>query len=130
MATITKDIPVAAAPAKVWAALADFGAVHEKVAPGFVVSTELVEGARIVTFGNGMTARERFVSADDAGRRLVYSIEGGRLTHHNASVQVLDAPGGTARVIWTADILPDTLAETISGMMGDGAAVMQTALAE
>src|SRR3954463_6702758 len=37
MASIHKDIPIDAEPAQVWAAVRDFGAVHRRLAPGFVL---------------------------------------------------------------------------------------------
>jgi len=55
----------------------------------------LEDGARVVTFGNGMVARELIVDCDDAARRLAWSVIGGRMTHHNASAQVVPIdPGG------------------------------------
>src|SRR4051812_13062745 len=107
MPSIRKEILVDARPEKVWDALRDVGAVHERVAPGFVVATRLEEGARVVTFGNGMVARELIVDVDDEARRLVWSVVGGRLTHHNASVQVYPDGNGGSRLVWIADLLPN-----------------------
>jgi hypothetical protein len=45
----------------------------------------------MVTFANGVTAREVIVDLDDERRRLVWSATGGRLTHHNAAAQVFAA---------------------------------------
>ena len=81
----------------------------------------------MVTFGNGMTARELIVDLDDAARRLVWSAVGGRLSHHNASVQVFEAGAG-CRVVWIADLLPDAMAPAIAGMIDAGMAVMKTTL--
>ena len=55
-------------------ALRDFGAVHQRVAPGFVTATRLDGDDRVVTFFTGAEARERLVSVDDARRRLVYTV--------------------------------------------------------
>ena len=41
MASIQKSVRVAASPEHAWSALRDFGAVHTRLAPGFVVATEL-----------------------------------------------------------------------------------------
>lgn len=76
MASIRREIQVNARPEKVWEAVRDVGAVHERLAPGFVVDTKMEEGARVVTFANGMTARELIVDVDDAARRLVWSVVG------------------------------------------------------
>jgi hypothetical protein len=129
MASIRKDIPIAASAAHVWSALRRFDAVHEVLAPGFVTATQMDgDAARIVTFFNGMTARETLVTCDDAARRLVYAITGGRPTHHNASAQVVDAGDGTCRFVWIADLLPDALAPAFDDMMARGAAVMKQTL--
>jgi carbon monoxide dehydrogenase subunit G len=124
MATIRKDILTAASPDHVWDALRDVGAVHERVVPGFVLETTLEDGARVVTFANGLVAREIIVTLDDDTRRLAYAATGGRLTHHNASVQVHADPDGS-RIVWTADLLPDELAPAIDAMMDDGVRAMK-----
>jgi carbon monoxide dehydrogenase subunit G len=129
MATIRREIRIAAAPAAVWDAVREFGAVHTRLAPGFVVDTKVEEGpARVVTFANGLVARELIVTVDDEARRLVYSIVGGAPTHHNASFQVLADGAGGAHLIWLADLLPDSVAPRVAAMMDQGAKVMQEAL--
>lgn len=128
MATIRQEFSVAAAPEAVWAVFKDFGAVHMRLAPGFVTDTKLEEGARVVTFANGMTARELLVTMDDAARRLVYAVSGSRqLTHHNASFQVFP-DGAGSRVVWIADVLPDAAEGPIGGMMEAGVAAMRASL--
>jgi hypothetical protein len=100
MASIRREILVENRPENVWAALRDVGAVHERLAPGFVVDTRLEEGARVVTFANGLVARELIVDIDDNARRLAWAVVGSpRLTHHNASLQALDEDDGRSRVV-------------------------------
>jgi len=124
MATIRKEILVHAAAGDVWAAVRDVGALHERLVPGFVVETKLEPGARVVTFANGMVARELIVTVDEEGRRLVWSVVGSpRMTHHNGALQVFPESEGT-RIVWTADLLPDEIAPQISGMMDQGIAAM------
>lgn len=53
----------------------------------------------MVTFGNGLVARELIVDLDDTARRL-----------------------------WVADLLPDAMAGTIRGMIEQGMAVMKKTL--
>src|SRR5262249_9761942 len=122
---------IVAAPAeKVWAALADFQAVHKRVAPGFVTDSKPDgEGARIVTFANGTSAREILVDSDAKRMRLVYAVVGSeRLTHHSASAQVVAEGDGKCRFIWIADLLPNSIAPYIDGQMEQGSAVMKRAL--
>ncbi len=129
MASIRKEILIEAAPEEVWAAVRDVGAVHERLAPGFVIDTRLEEGARVVTFANGLVARELIVDVDDEARRLVWAVVGSsRLTHHNASMQVVADREGRSRVIWVADLLPNEVARDIGALIEQGLAAMKKTL--
>jgi carbon monoxide dehydrogenase subunit G len=128
MASIRKEIVIQAPAETVWAAVRDVGAVHERLAPGFVVDTRLEDGARVVTFGNGQVARELIVDVDDTARRLAWAVVGTRLTHHNASLQVFPDGEGLSRVVWIADLLPNELTGHITGMIEQGMAVMKKTL--
>jgi len=95
MASITREVLIDADPDDVWAALRDWGALHRRLAPGFVTDTRLDGDDRIVTFFNGMVLREVLVDRDDAARRIVWSVVDGPYTHHNGSAQVFAAEAGT-----------------------------------
>src|SRR5499425_3628727 len=110
MATIRKEITTTAKPDQVWSAIQDIGALHTRLVPGFVVDTKLEPGARIVTFANGITVRERIVTIDDQAKRLVWSVVSERFTHHNGSLQVFVNADGETNVVWIADLLPDEAA--------------------
>ena len=128
MSSIHREVLIEAAPEEVWDALRDVGAIHTRLAPGFVTDVRLEEGARVVTFGNGMVARELIVTVDDQARRLVWSIVGAPLTHHNGSAQVFAEGNGGSRFVWIADLLPDELAPTVAAMMEEGLAVIKRTL--
>jgi carbon monoxide dehydrogenase subunit G len=128
MASIHREVLVDADPKEAWDAIRDVGAVHTRLAPGFVVDTRLEDGARTVTFGNGLVARELIVDIDDEVRRLVWAVVGGRMTHHNASLQVFADGNRRSRVVWIADLLPNELAGYIGGLMDQGMAVMKKTL--
>ena len=129
MASIRKEIVIDAPADKIWDVVRDVGAVHRRMAPGFVVDTRLEEGARVVTFANGLVARELIVDVDDAARRLVWAVVGSpRLTHHNASMQVFADGEHRSRVVWIADVLPNEVAGHIAGMMDGGLATMKKTL--
>jgi len=128
MASIHREIVIEARPEVVWDAVRDVGAIHRRLAPGFVTDTRLEEGARVVTFGNGIIARELIVDVDDQARRLVWSAVGGRMTHHNASAQVFADGDGRTRFVWIADLLPHELAPTIAQMIEQGLAVIKRTL--
>jgi hypothetical protein len=133
MASIRKVIELGASPDAVWEALADFHAVHERVAPGFVTGSRREGDDRVVTFAPGGEAQERLVTADAAGRRLVYAVvrSGLGATHHQASVEVHEGPAGTGgcRLVWTTDVLPDELGPVIDGLMDQGAVAIARTLA-
>ena len=127
MATIRKEFDVAASADAIWDALKDIGALHTRLAPGFVVNTTLRGNVRTVTFGNGMVVEETIIGVDDAQRRIAYTAAAEQLTHHSASAQVFDLGGGKSRFVWIADLLPDAAAETIDQMMSAGAEAMKAA---
>jgi Polyketide cyclase / dehydrase and lipid transport len=128
MATISIETIVDADPAAVWDALRDFGALHERLAPGFAIDTRLDGTDRLVTFFNGVTLRERLITTDDDARRLVWSIVGGPYLHHNGAAQVFEHESG-ARFVWTADVLPDETEPRTREMMQRGLETIRLALA-
>jgi len=128
MASIRKELVLHVTADDVWSAVRDVGAIHTRLAPGFVVDTRLEDGARVVTFGNGLVARELIVDTDDASRRLVWAAVGGKLTHHNASMQIVAEGADRSRVIWIADLLPHEAAPYVAGMMDQGLAAAKKRL--
>jgi len=127
MASIRKEMSLRARPEAVWDAVRDVGAIHTRLAPDFVTDTKLDGDARIVTFVNGMTAKELIVDVDDQARRLVWAVVEGRPRHHNGSIQIFPEGEG-CRVVWVADLLPNELAPAISGMMQHGMDAMKRKL--
>jgi hypothetical protein len=125
MASIRNEIALRAGAADVWDALRDFGALATRLVPGFVTDCKLDGDARIVTFFNGLVARELLVDRDDAHRRLAYAIVGGRATHYNASAQVFEVDERNSTLDWIIDLLPDEVAEPVRAMAAQGAAAMK-----
>ncbi len=128
MASIHKDIIIDASPNDVWDAVRDFGAVHRRLVPGFVLDSRLDGDARIVTFSNGTVARELLVDSDDAKRRLVYAVVSERIKQHSASVQIFAESDGRSRLAWTVDVLPHEIAPYIDAQMDQAALAMQKKL--
>ena len=120
MATLREILRLRTPADAVWDAVRDVGALHRRLVPGFVTDARLEDGARIVTFANGITTREEIVSVDDDARRLVYAIPRGRFLHYQATVEVFD-DGAGARLTWIIDLLPDEFAEGVRAMMRQGA---------
>lgn len=128
MTTICKEFTVDAGIESVWDALRDFNAVHQRLAPGFVIDCQPGEGSRTVTFANGMIAHELLVGIHETAHRLSYTVVGGKASHHMASAQLFDEGGNRTRFVWITDVLPDAPGDYIAAMMTQGAAVMQRTL--
>lgn len=130
MATIIRETMITTTAADAWAALRDFGRVHDRLAVGFVTDCTLdTADVRTVTFVNGAVAKERLVGVDETARRLAYSVIESDLdpSHHNGAAQIIEDPDGT-RFLWTTDVLPDELAPTIAGLMDAGIAAVRSTL--
>jgi len=127
MASIRLEMNLHADPWDVWDAVRDVGAIHTRLAPDFVTDVKMDGDARIVTFANGMTAKELIVDVDDAARRLVWAVVEGRPTHHNGAIQIFPNNGG-CRLVWIADLLPHELAKPIGAMMQHGMDAMKKKL--
>jgi len=128
MATIRKEILVRASPESVWSAVRDVGEVHRRLCPGVLVDCRMDGDARVVTFANGLVVRELIVDVDDDARRFSWAAVGGRLTHHNASMQVFPDPAGGTRLVWIADVLPHELEADIRALMDLGSAALKKTL--
>ncbi|MHC4040356.1 SRPBCC family protein [Bradyrhizobium sp. 23AC] len=127
MASIHNDISINAPARDVWDAVRDFGALHERLAPGFVTACTLDGDARIVTFANGSVAREVLVDCNDARQRLVYAINNERLQHYSASVQVIADGERRSRLVWIIDMLPNELEAYVQGQTKDAVVAIHKA---
>ena len=128
MAAIHKEIEIGKSAEFVWDAIRDVGAIHKRLVPGFVVDCKLENDARVVTFANGMVARELIISVDDELRRHSWSARGANLIHHNASLQVFPAGHDNCRVVWIADLLPNEVASAIGDMIQQALETMRQTL--
>ncbi|MFG2002924.1 SRPBCC family protein [Spirillospora sp. NPDC048911] len=129
MATIRKEILVDAAPETVWEALKDYGALHTRLAVGFVTDARVEGDDRVITFFNGVVARERLVGIDDGACRIAYSVIESPIgfAQHMASAQVF-AEGERSRFVWITDCLPHEAAGVVGDMMSQGLAAMKRTL--
>jgi polyketide cyclase/dehydrase/lipid transport protein len=128
MASIRTETLIDAPPGEVWAALRDWGALHERLAPGFVTGTRLDGEDRIVTFFNGNTVREVLVDRDDNVRRLAWTIVDGPYSHHNGSAQVFRDGNNQTRFVWITDLLPSELRPRTAELMEHGSRVIKKTL--
>jgi carbon monoxide dehydrogenase subunit G len=127
MASIRKEITIEVPPGQLWDALRDVGALHTRLVRGFVTDCQLEPdgSARVVTFANGMVVRELIVAVSDDEHRVAWSAVGGQLSHHNASAQVFGEGAHGSRLVWIADLLPDSMAPAIAGMIEQGLGAMK-----
>ncbi|MBC7303806.1 MAG: SRPBCC family protein [Nocardia sp.] len=130
MASVHKEFLVDATPEQVWHVLRDFGAVHERLAPGFVTGTRLDADTRTVTFADGTVVAERLVDLDPVRKRIAYTVVGGSMhpSHHHASMQALPDTEGRTRFVWHTDVLPESLAAPITEFVEHGSPVIRAAL--
>jgi hypothetical protein len=130
MASIHREFGVAVPADVAWEAFRDIGAVHTRLARQYVVDTRLEGDSRVVTFANGMVARERIVDIDNGRRRLAYAVVDSGLTHHNASFEVVPDGDQRSRIIWITDLLPDSMAEQITAMVDGGCEAIRRTLTQ
>ena len=123
MATIIRDIEIGASAEYVWAAVRDVGAV-DRMFPGFVTEVTMEPGMRHVRFATGWVVHELIISIDDSLRRVAYASVGGMAKHHNASMQVFPVAENRCRILWTTDVLPDSVADSISDILNHAIPIM------
>lgn len=128
MACIRKELIIEVSADAVWDAVRDVGQVHQRLVPGVLTDTHLEDGARVVSFANGMVVRELIVDLDDEQRRFAYAATGGRASHHHASIQVVPLDDHRCRLVWITDVLPDVMASPITALVEEGARVMKRTL--
>jgi hypothetical protein len=116
VASIYREFTVEADPNIVWSAIRDVGAVHQRLAKGFIVDTHIEDDIRTVSFRNGVIAKERILSIDSQNRRMAYTVLSDKLKHHSAAFQVFAETNRQTRIVWTADILPNEMENYLSEM--------------
>jgi Polyketide cyclase / dehydrase and lipid transport len=128
MASVRVQAVIDCSPEHAWDALRDFGALHTRLARGFVTDVQLDGDDRVVTFAVGTTLREVLIDRDDEARRLAWSIVDGPYAHHNGVAQVFAEPDGRSLFVWVTDLLPDELEARTAEMMAAGIAAITRTL--
>ena len=90
--------------------------------------TKIEGNTRVVTFGNGMIAREEIVSVDPTQHRVAWAVVGQQFRHYNGAAWVESEPKGGSRFFWSADLLPDEFAPQVDAMMTAGIEVVKQTL--
>jgi hypothetical protein len=127
MASIRKEVLIEARPENVWAAIRAVGEIHVRLVPGFVVDCRLDGDARIVTFANGLVARELIVDINDDDRRLS-GLRSVTVRTTTLPVQVFAEGTGHTRLVWIADPVTPPTGRSNRTMIEQGMAVMKQTL--
>ncbi|MGX9791494.1 SRPBCC family protein [Mycobacterium sp. MMS18-G62] len=127
MASIRTEFEIEADAERVWKVVGDWENGPVGMARGHVLSSLAQGVTRVVTFADGLIARERLVTLDDAARRIVYSVIGDTLRpeHDNAVMQIIAEGPGRCRFVWSRDLLPDELAQPLHQGMDKAAAIIK-----
>jgi Polyketide cyclase / dehydrase and lipid transport len=123
MASIVRDAVINAPADRCWDAVRDFGALHERLARGFVTGLTMTgDRERTITFFTGAVATERLIGIDARSMRLAYTVIDGPLkaSHYNASAQVIPMDAASCRFVWAIDVLPDELGSRVGELMDAG----------
>ena len=131
MASIIKEITIDQGAASCWDAVRDFGELHERLAPGFILDCKMTsDRQREVTFVGGAAATEYLVGIDEEWMRLAYSVVESPMgsSHSNASVQVMRDGDAHCRLVWIIDVLPDELAKRTGELMDAGLVAIKKTL--
>jgi hypothetical protein len=133
MASIIREAVIEAPAERCWDAVRDFGALHERLARGFVTGLTMTgDRERTITFFTGAVATERLIGLDEPSMRLAYTVTDGPLkaAHYNAAVQVIAVTAGSCRFVWAIDVLPDELGARVGQLMDAGLAAIKATLEE
>src|SRR5262245_3506 len=128
MASIRKQLEIAADAAKAWAALRSVGDAKKAFGP-VLADARLDRDMRTATFGNGMVVHERILDVDDEHRRLAYAAtDAPGVAYHHASMEVIDRGPGQCRFVWITDVFPPEAASMVAPLIDAGAKALKSNL--
>jgi uncharacterized protein YndB with AHSA1/START domain len=122
VATVRVETEINVPSQRVWEAIADVGAVHQRLLPGRVIDARIEEDTRILTMPDGWQVHELIISVDHVGRRMAYAVTEGQrlpLTYHHAEFHVIDE-GDHCRLVWMTDLLPHSVAGAVQARVERG----------
>ncbi len=131
MAFVEKETVIEVGAQRVWEVIGDFTDGPVRMAPGFVTASRLEKpDERVVTFVDGTVVHERLVEIDHQACRLVYSVVGGSMQPESdiSIMQVVADGDDRSRFVWSHQVQPDGLAETIGGGMDRGMSLLKQTL--
>lgn len=128
MAYFQQEIEINAPAATAWDALRDVGNLHTRLVRGFVLDCRFDGRVRNLKFSNGASAVERIIAISEGLNRVSWSAVSESLAHHNAAAQVFSTGAATCRVVWSVDLLPDSVSPAIEAMVRAGLQAMKSTL--
>lgn len=125
MASLQHEIEIAVSAEQAWAALRELGQTARLFKP-VLVEGHVDRDIRTVRFADGTVVEERIVDIDDERRRIAYSVvKGTPMTHHNASMQIIDAGPGRCRFVWITDFLPNDFGASMAPLVEQGSQALK-----
>lgn len=128
MATVKKEVSIAATPDEVWAVVGDVGGISQWFPA--IEASSLEGDTRVCELAGGRgTLKERITANDPSSRTYSYTIVDGPMpvSSHEATV-VVESEGDGAKVVWTTVVEPDQIAEAISPMFDEALAALKERL--
>lgn len=127
MASITRQVNLAADLDTAWKAVADVGAINKLIT--FLGEVSFDGERRRCSLGDGGVLDELIVAVDEDTHRVAYSIKDSPFgfTHHHAVMQVLPNGSGS-QLVWTTDFKPDAVAGPLSEALDASVTSIQDAL--
>jgi hypothetical protein len=128
MASLYREEMLSVSADQAWAALRQPANAPTLFAP-VLVDGSVNGDVRTVRFANGTVVEERIVDIDDTRRRIAYTaIKGTPMTHHNASMQIVDDGPQRCRFVWITDVLPNEMAAAIEPLVEQGSLALKSNL--
>jgi hypothetical protein len=113
MATIRQHVGLSASADAVWELVGDPTAIQEW-APS-VLSSSVHGSTRRLVLKRGGTVVEEILTLDRTLRRIQYSVRKGLPLHqHLGTVDVIEISERRCLVIYSTDVMPDTIADAIA----------------
>jgi hypothetical protein len=130
MASIHHEATIDVGAGVAWARLRQVDQAHSLFAPVLVDGTfDRDAQTRTVRFANGMEAKERILDVDDARRRVAYTVvDGGGMTYHHASMQIIEDGPTQCRFVWVSDFLPAEFGEGMGPLVEAGSRALKANL--
>ncbi|MPZ65995.1 MAG: SRPBCC family protein [Pseudonocardiaceae bacterium] len=120
MATLRTDITIERPVDEVWAVISDAGSISTWFP---IVKTSSASGEdRHCELEGGIPLDEKIVTNDPQLRRFQYRIVGGRVPvdSHLGTVDVFDRGDGSSLVVYSTEVTPDEIADTLGPAIEDG----------